>query len=131
MPKSIFRIPGRNNNPDKKRICRLKIGDRVQMMSGKNIKAVGNLKKVMIKHSTVVVEGVNLVTKHAKMGKDSQAQSGIIKIEAPVHVSKVALVCPKCLKPTRVGVTFVTPDTESGEIRKVRVCKRCQAHIDE
>jgi len=72
----------------------------------------------------VVVSGVNLVKKHQRRTGDVQTQVGIIEREAPVHISNVALVCPHCQKPTRVGYQML----ETGG--KVRVCKRCHQTID-
>jgi large subunit ribosomal protein L24 len=68
-----------------------------------------------------VVEGVNIVTKHIKRGRARQA--GLVKVEAPFHVSNVMLVCPTCKEPTRVGV-------RSGDDGKnARYCKKCDAWI--
>jgi len=72
----------------------------------------------------VVVSGINLVKKHQRRTGDVRTQVGIIEREAPIHISNVALVCPHCQKPTRVGYIIL----ETGV--KVRVCKRCHQTID-
>ena len=72
----------------------------------------------------IVVSGVNMVKKHQRRTGDVRTQVGIIEREAPVHVSDVALVCPHCQKPTRVGIQL----TEAGG--RVRICKRCQQTIE-
>jgi large subunit ribosomal protein L24 len=72
----------------------------------------------------VLVAGVNMIKKHQRPTGDVKTQTGIIEREAPVHISDVALVCPRCQKATRVGYQKV----ETGG--KVRVCKRCQQTID-
>jgi len=72
----------------------------------------------------VVVSGINLVKKHQRRTGDVSTQVGIIEREAPIHVSKVALVCPHCQETTRVGHRVL----DSGA--KVRVCKQCGQTID-
>jgi large subunit ribosomal protein L24 len=71
------------------------------------------------------VQGVNLRKKHQRQVQTGgrTMNPGIIQFEAPLHVSKVMLVCPKCDKPTRVGI-----QRESGKAQ--RVCKQCQAIMD-
>ena len=97
----------------------IKKDDKVVVLSGKD---KGKQGKVMIadpKGGKVVVEGVNVATKHQKPRQQGQ-DGGIIKVETPVYVSKVQLVCPKCGKATRVAHKIVNG-------RKVRVCKQCGA----
>ena len=72
----------------------------------------------------VVVSGINLVKKHQRRTGDVRTQVGIIEREAPIHISNVALVCPHCQNPTRVGYQIL----DAGG--KVRVCKRCDQTID-
>ena len=74
----------------------------------------------MPKEGKVIVEGVNVATKHQKARKQGQ-ESGIIKVETPIYACKVMVVCPKCNKPTRVAHKV----NETG--KKVRVCKHCGA----
>lgn len=99
----------------------IKKDDKVVVLSGKD---KGKQGKVMIadpKAMKVVVEGVNVATKHQKAQKQGQ-EGGIIKVETPIYASKVQLVCPKCGKGTRVA-----HKTTDG--KKVRVCKKCGAEI--
>ena len=99
----------------------IKKDDKVVVLSGKDKKKEG---KVMIadpKNNKVVVEGVNVATKHQKAVKQGQ-EGGIIKVETPIYASKVQLVCPKCGKATRVAHKIV-------DGKKVRVCKKCGAEI--
>ena len=82
--------------------------------------------EVSPKEGKVIVEGINLVTKHLK--PTAMGQSGnIVRAEAPIYASKVQLVCPKCGQPTRVGHTFEdTKDKDGNPTRiKLRVCKKC------
>ena len=99
----------------------IKRDDKVVVLSGKD---KGKQGKVLIadpKNMKVVVEGVNVATKHKKAQKQGE-EGGIIKVETPIYVSKVQLVCPKCGKGTRVGHKIA-------DGKKVRVCKKCGAEI--
>ena len=99
----------------------IKKDDKVVVLSGKD---KGKQGKVMIadpKAMKVVVEGVNVATKHQKAQKQGQ-EGGIIKVDTPIYASKVQLVCPKCGKGTRVAHKIT-------DGKKVRVCKKCGAEI--
>ena len=100
---------------------KIKKDDKVVVLSGKD---KGKQGKVLIadpKAGKVIVEGVNVATKHQKPRAQGQ-EGGIIKVETPIYVNKVQLVCPKCDKGVRVGYKFV-------DGKKVRVCKKCGAEI--
>lgn len=100
----------------------IKKDDKVVVLSGKDKGKQGKVLTADPKGLKVVVEGVNVATKHIKAQKQGQ-EGGIIKSENPIYVSKVALVCPKCGKGTRVGHKV----GEDG--KKVRVCRKCGAEI--
>ena len=100
----------------------IKRGDKVKVLSGKDKGAEGNVLRAYPQSMRVAVEKVNMVTK-AMRPTQANPQGGLSRVEAPIHVSNVALVCPKCSKPTRIGVK-----RDSG--KKVRVCKKCGADID-
>jgi large subunit ribosomal protein L24 len=131
MAKSIYGKSIRYSNPDGEKICRFRKGDRLQKMTGKDLKQVGTLREILAKKRMVLVEGINMVTRHTRAVPGSQEPSGRIRREAPVHVSNVALVCPKCMKPTRIGIEVLRPDDNAAKGKKVRICKRCKAHIDD
>ena len=99
----------------------IKTGDTVVVLSGKDKGKKGKVLKVMPKESKVVVEKVNMVSRHTKPRQQGD-QGGILKKEAPIYACKVQKVCPKCNKPTRIG-----HKVEGG--KKVRVCKKCGAEI--
>ena len=83
----------------------------------------------MLKESNrVIVEGVNVVTKHTKVGQGERGgrTGGIVTQEAPIHISNVALVDPSTKKPTRVGYKMETKD---GETKKVRVARKSGKEI--
>ena len=76
--------------------------DKVIVLSGKDKGKTGKVLVADPKSLKVIVEGVNVATKHQKAQKKGQ-DGGLIKVETPIYVSKVQLVCPKCGKGTRVG----------------------------
>jgi len=92
--------------------------DTVKVIGGNNKGKIGKVLKVFPKTNRIIVEKVQLVKRHQKK-RSQQDQGGIIEKEAPIHVSNVLLVCPKCSKPTRTGVG------ELSDGKKVRVCKSC------
>ena len=103
---------------------KIKTNDKVIVISGKYKGKVGKVMSADPKNNKVIVEGVNVATKHQKPRKQGQ-DGGIIKVETPIYVSKVQLVCDKCeagKKGVRVGYKFV-------DGKKVRVCKKCGAEI--
>ncbi|MBR1425265.1 50S ribosomal protein L24 [bacterium] len=101
----------------------VKNGDRVVLTAGKDKGKIGNIKKVDIAAGKVTVEGVNMVTKAQKPQPAFGIQGGLIKLEAPVDVSNVMVVCPACEKATRVAKKIV-------DGKKVRVCKKCGEQLD-
>jgi large subunit ribosomal protein L24 len=96
--------------------AKIKKGDRVVVLSGKDKGKHGEVVRAMPKDMKVVVSGVNVVTRHKKPSQ-ANPQGGLERSEAPIHVSKVAIEDPKTGKPTRVGFRI-----ENGQ--KVRVAKR-------
>jgi len=102
---------------------RIKKNDTAVVITGKNKGAKGRVLVVTPEKSKVVIEGVNIVKKHMKPNKQYQ-QGGIIDKEAPLHISNVMLVCPKCQKPTRIANSVL------GDGRKLRACKKCKEVID-
>lgn len=96
---------------------KLKKGDIVVVTVGKDKGKKGKIERVIPAESAVVVAGVNISKRHMKK-RDEKRPSGIIDIIKPLSVGKVALVCPGCNKPTRIG--FLVAKNE-----KVRVCRKC------
>jgi len=94
-------------------------GDRVKVVSGEDRGKVGKILQVFPEKDRVLVEGVNIVTKHQRPTQ-AVREPGIVKREAPLHVSNVKVVCPECSVPSRLGV--VTADKQ-----KLRRCKQCGA----
>ena len=95
----------------------VKTGDKVVVINGKDRGKQGKVLQVSPSEGKVIVEGVNIVSKHVKPRKMGEA-GGIIKVESALYADKVQLVCPKCGRPTRVGHMI----DDKG--KKVRVCKK-------
>jgi len=101
----------------------IKQGDNVIVLSGKDKGKKGKVLTVGATKRTVIVEGVNLVTKHTKARRAGET-GGIIKQEAPIYACKVMVVCSKCGKPTRIGTKLLADG------KKARVCKHCLEILD-
>jgi len=96
----------------------IKKGDQVIVISGDEKNKKGKVLSVNPTASTVIVEGVNMVTKHKKP-RSQQDLGGIIHQEAPIRTSKVMHICDKCKAPTRIAYKVLEDGT------RVRVCKKC------
>lgn len=105
--------------------------DQVVVISGKDKGKKGKITAAYPKTGKVVVEGVNMVTKHQK-ARNAMQPGGIIHKEAPIDASNVMLVCPKCGKATRVGhrIEVVTGKDGKQKNKNIRVCKKCKQDID-
>jgi large subunit ribosomal protein L24 len=95
---------------------KLKKGDRVQVISGKDLGKQGEITRVIPERNRVIVDGVNVAKRHQRATRATM-QGGIIDKDMPIHVSNVAIVCNTC-GPTRIGYRF-----EGGT--KIRVCRKC------
>ncbi|MBQ8792920.1 MAG: 50S ribosomal protein L24 [Clostridia bacterium] len=100
----------------------IKTGDNVLVIAGKDKGKTGKVTAVYADQNKVLVEGVNVVTKHQKP-RSQQDKGGIVKKSAPIEASNVQVVCPVCGKATRVAHSEV-------EGKKVRSCKKCNASLD-
>jgi large subunit ribosomal protein L24 len=97
---------------------KIKKGDRVRVLTGKDRGKDGNVTRVLPATGKVIVDGVNVAKKHQRATKATM-QGGIIDKDMPLPVANVALLCPSCGKTTRVGYRI------DGDGTKVRVCKKC------
>lgn len=112
----------------------VKTGDTVVLLTGdykdkyesKGKRKTGKVLEVSPKEGKVIVEGINMITKHVKPTRMGQSGS-LIRAESPIYASKVQLVCPKCGKATRVGHGFEEKTNAAGVTKKlpVRICKKC------
>ncbi len=104
-------------------MMKIRKNDTVVSIAGKDKGKKGRVRRVLPKEDKVMVEGLNMIKRHSRT-RGRARQSGIIQLEAPLHVSNVVLVCNKCSKPTRVGFRSL----DDG--RKVRICHSCGEVID-
>ncbi len=100
---------------------KIKKGDKVKIISGKDKGREGTVERVYRKANKVLIPGINLYKRHLKKNPETN-QGGIVEIPRPLDVSKVALICPKCGRVTRVGYKFEKD-------KKYRYCKKCQSKI--
>ena len=118
---------------------KVKKGDTVQMLTGKDRGKQGRVLDAQPREGRVIVENLNVAKRHTKprpmrdanrMGGQQMIPGGIIDRASAVSVSNVMLVCPTCKLPTRVGYRF--KEEKGGELVKVRVCKRegCGQELD-
>jgi large subunit ribosomal protein L24 len=115
---------------------KIKRGDTVEVISGNDKGMRGTVHRVLpgktqdksgrpdSDRDRVLVSGINLVKKHQRRTGDVRTQVGIIEREAPIHVSNVALVCPRCDHAGRIGYEILADGS------KTRVCKHCHEAID-
>ena len=100
----------------------IKKGDTVIVLSGKDKGKQGKVLEAMPADRKVIVEGINVVSRHPRPRKQGE-EGGILKKEAPMYACKVQQVCPKCNKPTRPAHKMLADG------KKVCVCKKCGAEI--
>lgn len=103
-------------------LSKLKKGDIVKVLSGKDKGKTGKILKTIPDKSRVVVEKVNIIKKHKR--PDQQSRGGIVEKEGQLHVSKVALYCNKC----NAGIRVRNKILEDG--KKVRICGKCNEVIN-
>ena len=103
----------------------VKTGDKVVVINGKYRGKQGKVMQVSPSEGKVIVEGVNIVTKHVKP-RSAEEQGGLIQAESALYADKVQLICPKRGRPTRVGHKI------NAKGKKVRVCKKsdCLAEFE-
>ena len=102
-------------------MIKFKVGDKVKVTSGKDKGREGKVERILFKENLAVIPNMNIYKKHVK-GVPGQ-KGGIYEVPRPFPFSKIALVCPRCKKATRVGFRMV------GE-EKVRICRKCKREID-
>jgi large subunit ribosomal protein L24 len=108
----------------------VKKGDEVLVIAGKEKGKKGKITLSIPAKDRVVIEGLNKIKRHVRPRAIGQ-MGGIIEQEAPVHVSNVMLICPKCGRASRTGNRMLEATDAKGRAKKVRFCKSCDAAIDE
>ncbi|MBQ6696783.1 MAG: 50S ribosomal protein L24 [Lachnospiraceae bacterium] len=106
---------------------KIKKGDTVRVIAGKDKKAEGKVLSVDAKNNKVLVEGVNMITKHAKPSQ-ANPNGGIVQKEAPIDASNVMLVVKG--QPTRVGIKRVPDEKRPGKTKAIRIAKATGKEID-
>jgi large subunit ribosomal protein L24 len=101
---------------------RLKKGDTVKVMTGKEKGKTGKILKTIREENQVVVEKLNFVKRHQR--PDAKGKGGIVEKEGPIHLSNVAYLCGKCDRGVRIGFKVL----EDG--KKVRICLKCKEQLD-
>jgi len=101
----------------------LKKNDKVLVISGRDNGKSGKILKILNSSNRALVEGVNMVKKHNKPTPTSSG--GIIEKEAPIHLSNLMIICPKCTEGTRISKKILEDKT------KTRICKKCGEEIPE
>ncbi len=101
---------------------KLKKGDTIKVLIGKDKGRTGKIQRVIVKQNQVVIDGMNIYKKHMKP-KGEGKPGGIVELARPYSASKVAVVCNACGKITRVGYQL----NKTGE--KLRICRKCKAII--
>jgi len=100
---------------------KIKSGDTVLILSGKDRKKTGKVAEVFPKKNRIMVENINIVKKHVRPKKSGE-KGQVVEVSRPIDASNVKLICPQCKKPTRVGYKFVGK-------KRTRICKKCSQEI--
>ena len=103
---------------------KIKNGDTVLIISGKDKNKSGKVVEVFPKDNKLMVENINIVKKHIRPKKSGE-KGQRVEVSRPMSASSVKLICPKCKKPTRVGYRLIS----HGREKKVRACKKCGQEI--
>lgn len=105
----------------------IKKNDKVAIIAGKDKGKSGKVLQIFPVRGRASIEGLNLLVKHLRPRREGE-KGQRIEFPAPIGMSNILLVCPKCDKPTRIGHQI--DKLESGKQKKVRVCKKCKQVID-
>lgn len=100
---------------------KVKKGDNVLVISGKDKGRTAKIVKSFPKELSILVEGINLKSKHVKPKRQGE-KGQVVKVSAPIDVSDVKFLCPKCGKAARLGYIIK-------EGKKFRVCKKCKSEV--
>ncbi len=102
-------------------IMKIRKNDQVKMISGKDRGKTGKVLRVFLQSRRAVVEGLNIVKKHTRPRREGE-KGQRVSVPAPVDISNLMLVCPKCSKSIRVGFKVTNKN-------KFRICKKCGSEI--
>jgi large subunit ribosomal protein L24 len=102
---------------------KIKRNDNVQVLSGKDRGKQGQVRRVLPKEGRALVTGVNIVKRHRRP-RTANETGGIVEMEAPLHLSNLAVLCPNCGRAARIGIHV------HADGKKVRYCKKCKEDIE-
>ena len=105
-------------------MSKLRAGDRVMVIAGKDAGRESRIEKVYPSNDTVMVEGVNVAKRHTKANPQQPNSGGIIDKDMPIDASNVMIVCVECGKRTRIGSKALADG------RKARICRHCEGVLD-
>ncbi len=103
---------------------KIKKGDIVLVTKGKYRGKKGKVLKAIPKENRLIVEGVNIVKKHARPKKSGE-KGKILEIPSPIFASNTKLICQKCKKPTKIGYLLKPDSKGKKKTKKTRICKKC------
>jgi large subunit ribosomal protein L24 len=109
---------------------KIKSNDQVKIIAGKDKGKIGKVLQVFPVDGRASVEGLNLLVKHLRPQKKGD-KGQRVEFPAPLHLSNLQLICPKCAKPTRIA--FEIEEVKQGDSikhKKIRICKKCKKTID-
>lgn len=109
-------------NKPRRQKYHIRKNDLVEVITGEESERRGRVLEVIPEKAMAIVEGVNLVKKHQR-ARSQAKPSGIVTVPAPVHVSNLVLICPKCAKKATVRM-------EKIEKKRVRICKKCGESLE-
>jgi large subunit ribosomal protein L24 len=98
---------------------KIKKNDQVKVITGKDKGKTGKVLHILLRTNKAIVEGVNFIKRHTRKTQQDQ-QGGIVQREAPINISNLKVICSRCSKPTRLGITVLSDGTKS------RYCKKCE-----
>jgi len=102
---------------------KIKRNDNVEVLSGKDRGKQGQVRRVLPKEGRAIVTGLNIVKRHQRPKQTNQT-GGIIEMEAPLHLSKLMVICPSCGKAARLGIR------QRADGKRFRYCKKCDSEIE-
>lgn len=100
---------------------KIKKGDKVKVIAGKDKGRDGKVEKVFKKQGKVVLPGINIYKKHIKKN-EKMPKGGVVELPRPIDISKIMFICPTCSKTSRIGYKFE-------KNKKIRICKKCQTKV--
>lgn len=106
---------------------KIKKNDKVKITTGKDKGKIGKVLQIFTEGNRASVEGLNLLVKHLRPNRKGE-KGQRVEFPAPLNISNLALVCPKCGKPTRVAYKLVVGEDKKS--KKYRVCKECEQTVD-